>query len=90
MVSFINSSPSNITFSYSSSTGNLTIGWPVSQTGWRLLAQTNSVNTGLLINTNGLAFNPANWAVVPGSSATNQVIMPLDATNEVFFQLVYP
>jgi autotransporter-associated beta strand protein len=77
----VNLTPTNITFSFSA--GNLTLGWPASQIGWRLLMQSNPAGVGLLTN-------PSAWATVPGSTNVNQEIIPVGAANQLFFQLVYP
>ncbi|HXU75357.1 MAG TPA: autotransporter-associated beta strand repeat-containing protein [Methylomirabilota bacterium] len=71
--------PTNIVFQLS---GNqLTLGWPSNYTGWRLQAQTNPLTIGL----------SSNWFDVPGSSATNQVIMPVNPANgTVFYRLLFP
>jgi autotransporter-associated beta strand protein len=67
--------------SYAFSSGGLTLSWPQDHTGWRLETQTNSLATGL----------GTNWFTVSDSTATNQIIVPLNATNgSVFFRLVYP
>ncbi len=56
---------------------NLTLSWPPDHTGWRLEVQTNSLGS--------------NWTTWPGSSATNQVIIPIQQTNAaMYFLLVYP
>jgi autotransporter-associated beta strand protein len=63
------------------SSGQLTLTWPADHTGWRLLAQTNSLAAGL----NG------NWFDVDGSTATNQIALPIDPLNpSVFYRLTYP
>jgi autotransporter-associated beta strand protein len=55
--------------------------WPQANTGWRLQAQTNALNAGL----------GTNWTDIPAAIATNQIGVPLVATNGcVFFRLVYP
>ena len=55
--------------------------WPAAHIGWRLVAQTNSVGTGLRTN----------WTTVPGSSSTNQIFVPLNpAIGSAFFRLIYP
>jgi autotransporter-associated beta strand protein len=67
---------------------NLTVGsqqlqlfWPQANTGWRLQVQTNVVNAGL----------GTNWTDVPTAIGTNQIGVPISATNGcVFFRLVYP
>jgi len=60
--------------------GNLlSISWPVA--GGRLQVQTNSLNAGL----------GTNWVTVAGSTATNQVVVPLNPTNgSVFYRLAVP
>jgi fibronectin type 3 domain-containing protein len=58
----------------------LQLGWPADHIGWRLEMQTNSRSIGLWTN----------WFAIPGSEMTNQVTVPLDATNDsVFYRLVY-
>jgi hypothetical protein len=60
--------------------GNLTLTWPLSQTGWTLQMQTNSLAVGL----------GTNWITVPGSTATNQVTLPIiPAPLSGFFRLVF-
>lgn len=63
-------------------TGNqLQLNWPHDHTGWQLQAQTNSLAVGL--NTN--------WNTIAGSTETNQITLPVDATNgAVFFRLMRP
>ncbi|HTV42868.1 MAG TPA: hypothetical protein VMF08_20045 [Candidatus Sulfotelmatobacter sp.] len=74
----INANPTNIVFS--ASNNQLTLSWPTDHTGWTLQAQTNSVSVG--INNN--------WISVSGSTATNQVIIPINLTNGcVFYRLIY-
>jgi hypothetical protein len=74
--------PTNILFSVSGN--NLTLSWPQDHTGWTLLVQTNNLAAGVSVKL-------ADWAPVPGSTSTNQVVIPLDATkrNE-FYKLAYP
>jgi len=60
---------------------NILLQWPGDHTGWTIQAQTNPVTVGLSIN----------WATLPGSSLTNQIVMPIDKTNgSVFFRMIYP
>ncbi|MSR65789.1 MAG: hypothetical protein EXS24_00240 [Pedosphaera sp.] len=74
-----NTTPTNITSSVSGN--NLTLSWPSDHTGWRLQAQTNSVNTGI----------SNNWFDVAGSSTTNLLILPVDLTKgTVFYRMIYP
>ncbi len=61
--------------------GQLVLDWPTDHMGWRLQAQTNSINAGL----------GTNWVTVSGSAGTNQILIPLGMTNgSVLFRLVYP
>jgi hypothetical protein len=75
----VNTTPANIVSSVS---GNqLTLSWPSDRTGWKLLAQTNSLSTGL----------GANWTEVPGSTTTNQMTFTVDPANPaVFYRMTYP
>jgi hypothetical protein len=75
----VNPTPTNITFSAGG--GNLTLSWPADHTGWTLQVQTNTRAVGL----------GTNWFNVSGSSATNQVALPISTANgTVFYRLVYP
>jgi hypothetical protein len=75
----INTNATNIAFLASGT--QLTLSWPADHTGWRLQAQTNNASTGL----------GTNWVDVANSSATNQVIVPINSTNgSVFYRLIYP
>ena len=73
----VNTTPTNIVSSFS---GNqLTLSWPTDHTGWIL--QTNSVD---ITNTN-------DWHALPGSTATNQIIITVEPQKQnVFYRLVYP
>jgi autotransporter-associated beta strand protein len=77
----VNKLPPEMLFSGSPTTG-ITIGWPTNL-GWRLVYQSNSVGAGLSTNIN-------NWVTWPNSTTVTQVVIPIGATNEVFFQLIYP
>jgi glucose/arabinose dehydrogenase len=58
---------------------SLDLSWPT--TGWRLQTQTNSPGVGI----------SANWITVPGSTATNHVIVPIGLDNgSVFYRLAQP
>ena len=60
---------------------NLTLSWPDDHLGWRLQAQTNSLAQGL----------GTNWFDIAGSTATNQISIPVTSTNgSVFYRLSYP
>jgi autotransporter-associated beta strand protein len=78
----VNTTPTNITAVVSS--GNLTLSWPMDQIGWRLLVQTNDLAA-------GVSLSPNDWATVPASASTNQVVIPIDVTKPAaFYRLVYP
>jgi len=69
--------PESMTFA--SAGGQLTISWP--SIGWRLETQTNAPGIGITTN----------WFTVPGSTATNQMIMPVDYNyGSAFFRLASP
>jgi len=60
--------------------GQIQILWPPDHTGWQLQIQTNSINVGL----------GTNWVAVPGSTFTNQFILPASPVNgSVFLRLIY-
>jgi autotransporter-associated beta strand protein len=64
--------------------GSLTLSWPADHIGWRLLVQTNNLTTGVSSNTN-------DWMTVAASAATNQAVIPIDATKPTeFYRLIYP
>jgi hypothetical protein len=68
--------PTNITASVS---GNLlTLSWPSNYTGWTLQGQTNAPDVGLTTN----------WQDVPGSTATNAVIIPTANNGSGFFRMI--
>jgi autotransporter-associated beta strand protein len=79
VLSNVATNPTNITSSVS---GNqLTLSWPSDHTGWRLQAQTNSIDAGL----------GSNWTDVAGATTTNQVTITINPANgTVFFRLLYP
>ncbi len=59
----------------------LHLSWPLDHTGWTLQAQTNSLNVGI----------SNNWFPVDGSTTTNEVFLPINATNgAVFYRLYLP
>ncbi len=61
--------------------GALNLSWPATQTGSRLLTQTNPLGIGL----------STNWQAVANSNTTNQVAIPVNLTSgSAFFRLVYP
>jgi len=68
-----------VRLTYQVSGGLLDISWPVA--GGSLQTQTNNPGVGL----------SANWAVVPGSTTTNRVVVPIDPANgSVFYRLAFP
>ncbi|HTV60975.1 MAG TPA: LamG-like jellyroll fold domain-containing protein [Verrucomicrobiae bacterium] len=61
--------------------GQLALVWPQDHTGWSLQEQTNGLDTGM----------GTNWVTVPGSTLTNQILLPINPANPTaFFRLVYP
>jgi hypothetical protein len=55
------------------------LSWPMDHLGWRLEMQTNSLSSA------------TGWVTVPGSTATNQVSVPINPVNgNAFFRLAYP
>ena len=73
--------PTNITTAVISGGTTLQVSWPASHTGWALQAQTNAPGAGI----------GASWTAVPGSRATNQLLLPIDPANgSVFYRLIYP
>jgi hypothetical protein len=78
----VNTAPTNITATVSGHVLSLT--WPADHTGWRLLAQTNNLASGLSANTN-------DWMTVPGSDLVNQATITINpAVKSGFYRLVYP
>jgi len=78
VVSIVTVNPNSPYMTNSVSGGNLTLSWPVGQTGWTLQAQTNGLGVGLRTN----------WFDVPGSTTTNQVVIPINTGNgAVFYRL---
>lgn len=70
-----------LTFNYGLSANQLHLSWPVTHRGWRLEAQTNALAAGL----------GTNWVTVTGSTATNQMFLPVSVSSpSVFFRLGYP
>jgi hypothetical protein len=79
LLSVVQTTPTNLTWGVTGT--NLNISWPPGYTGWRLQMQTSTLNVGL----------GSNWVDVAGSSQTNSVALPVDATQgSVFYRLVYP
>lgn len=68
--------PTNVTATL---TGNaLQLSWPYDHLGWRLQAQTNTLDGG-------------NWFDVPNSTLTNLMNLDVDpATGSVFYRLIFP
>ena len=82
VIQVVNVNPTNITATVSGNTLNLA--WPADHTGWRLLAETNSLAVGLNPNTNA-------WFAVPGSASVNSESITMDPNQAtVFYRLVYP
>jgi hypothetical protein len=73
----VSTTPTNLTVS--AGANHLTLSWPANYLGWGL--QSNSV---------GLRATGA-WFPVSGSSATNQIVLPINpASSNVFYRMVYP
>jgi autotransporter-associated beta strand protein len=73
-----NPNPTNITASVSG--GNLNLSWPSDHLGWRLQAQTNSINTGL----------GTNWFDVVNTAGVTNISIPVNsAAGAIFYRLVY-
>ena len=74
--------PTSITASVGN--GSLNLAWPLDHTGWRLVAQTNHLGS-------GISFNPSDWATVVGANSTNSVAIPISTAQAAeFYRLVYP
>ncbi|HRT08767.1 MAG TPA: hypothetical protein P5233_10300, partial [Candidatus Paceibacterota bacterium] len=79
IVSTANPIPTNIVFATAG--GKLTLSWPADRLGWRLQVQSNTLAEGL----------GPNWSEVPGSAATNQLVVPLNPDpGSVFYRLIFP
>jgi hypothetical protein len=64
--------------------GVLTLNWPLANSGYRLLYQTNNLNK-------GVSSNPNDWGTVPGSTLTNLSSITITHTNlDEYYRLVYP
>jgi len=81
VVSAVSTTPTSVTFFPTAGGTALDLSWPVDHTGWRLQSQTNSLSAGITTT----------WYDVPGSTATNHMIIPVAPGNPtVFFRLTYP
>jgi len=68
-------------FSVGVGAGQIMLTWPQDHTGWSLQEQIDGLNTGL----------GTNWTTIPGSTLTNQILLPINPANPTaFFRLVYP
>jgi hypothetical protein len=66
------------------SNGTLNLNWGLDRLGYRLLIQTNNLNSGLSTDLH-------DWATVTGSMMTNLMIIPIGTTNlNEYYRLVYP
>jgi hypothetical protein len=73
----VSTTPTNLVAS--AANNQLTLNWPANHLGWGL--QSNSV---------GLRAT-GSWFAVPGASATNQIVLPINRANSnVFYRLIYP
>lgn len=75
----ISTTPTNLSFSLNGS--SLTLSWPASHLGWKLLSQTNPLSAGL----------KTNWSVIPNSTNVTQLSIAIDPANPaVFYRLAAP
>ena len=82
VASSVSTLPTSLGWNWSGT--NLLISWPADHTGWRLLIQTSNLAAGLSLNTN-------DWTTFDNSSTTNQVSVPVNASQPTeFYRLVYP
>jgi autotransporter-associated beta strand protein len=73
------SSPTNIVYNVLANQASWSLSWPLSYTGWTLQGQTNNGGAGLTTN----------WHDVPGSTATNVLVIPIsEANGSVFFRMI--
>jgi hypothetical protein len=78
LLTVVQTAPTNLLWAVSGT--SLSLSWPFDHIGWRLQVQTNSLNVGL----------GANWVDVPGSSLTNNLVVPVDSgSGSIFYRLVY-
>ncbi|MGC3959514.1 MAG: autotransporter-associated beta strand repeat-containing protein [Verrucomicrobiota bacterium] len=79
LVSGLNPNPAPLSSTLTGSTLNLN--WPLDHLGWTLQVQTNTLAVGI----------STNWTAVAGSTATNQVFVPVVPGNpSVFYRLTLP
>jgi hypothetical protein len=70
--------PTNVTMQITANL--LTLSWPSDHLGWRLQVQTNDLTQGL----------GTNWVDVAGSTATNQLAIPINTTDaSIFYRLAF-
>ena len=80
-VTVTNLPPVMLTSARTNGNSSLTLSWPTAYTGWFLQVQTNAPDAGL----------GTNLFTVPGSAATNQILVPIDTTSgSVFYRLISP
>ena len=64
--------------------GLFEVAWSTDQIGWSLLTQTNGLDL-------GVSRTLADWSVVPGSTTTNRVSLPISPSQPAgFYRLTYP
>jgi hypothetical protein len=70
-----------VSLAMSANGSQLQLNWPADHIGWHLQIQTNQTGNGL----------SPNWSTYAGSISTDQVLVPVSATNgSVFLRLTYP
>jgi autotransporter-associated beta strand protein len=77
VISPVNITPTNLTFSVSD--GNLNLSWPADHIGWSLQVQTNSLSVGL----------STNWVTLAGYETTNSAAFPISPLNPVVFYRLF-
>ena len=69
---------------WAASQTNLALWWPADHLGWTVLQQTNNL-------AKGLSRDPNDWMRVAGTSATNQLLIPVNQASPAgFYRLIYP
>jgi len=79
VIATVSLNSTNISFATTNGGATVVLSWPQDHLGWQLQAQTNPPGAGL----------GANWFDVAGSTATNQISLPMDASQgTVFYRLI--
>jgi autotransporter-associated beta strand protein len=74
----VDTTPTNMSYSFNSGTGQLTLQWPASHLGWSIQSNSVSLNA------------PGSWVTIPGSEGVTQLILNVDTTKtNVFYRMYY-